>query len=405
MIEFPHKEIMTSFQRLRAYCEKERFQGWDPYDGLNSKMFHAFPGIRDNSFLREVIIQFFKRSPINLRSFALVPKGYNPKGLGLFLSGYCNLYRIPDNLRDGIIAKEDCLEKIGILADLLLSQQSKGYSGACWGYNFDWQSKAFFLPKWTPTVVATSFVVEALLSAYSITGEKAYYDTALSSADFILKDLNRIEKPNGYMFSYSPLDKRAVYNATLLGSKTLALLYSHTKDAKLKEAAGVSAQCVCDVQNPDGSFPHSDQVGNNWRDSFHTGFKLESLQLYQDLCGDTSFASHIESGYNYWIQNFFDREKGTAFYYDRGMQPTLVDLHCVAQAMATFYKLDRMGEQIEFATDLLLWTIANMQSKEGFFYFQKKGVVKTKIPYMRWPNAWMFYGLSYWLNFNSRHDD
>ncbi len=395
-----NQHILNSFQRLKLYCESEHFKGWDPYDGLNSRVFQALPQLKNSAFCREVVIQGFKRCPINLRKIALVPKGYNPKGLALFLSGYCNLFHITENNENLIFSKEDCIAKIDFLAQLLINLISKGYSGACWGYNFDWQSKAFFLPKWTPTVVATSFVVDALLNAYSITGNKQYYIIATSSADFILNDLNRINKENGYMFSYSPLDYRAVYNATLLGSKTLAQIYSYTKENRLKEAARISVQCACDTQNPDGSFPHSDQVGNTWRDNFHTGFKLESLKMYQDLCDDYSFNSNLEMGYHYWLENFFDKDKGMALYYDRNKQPSLVDLHCVAQSMATLFKLGKMGEEKELANKLIKWAIDNMQSKKGYFCFQKKGLLKSRIEYMRWPNAWMFYGMSYWLNYN-----
>lgn len=35
--------------------------------------------------------------------------------------------------------------RIEELAELLISLQSKGYSGACWGYNFDWQARRLFL--------------------------------------------------------------------------------------------------------------------------------------------------------------------------------------------------------------------------------------------------------------------
>jgi len=395
-----NEQIIASFIKLKAYCESEHFKGWDPYDGLNSKVFQALPLLKKFALCREVVIQGFKRNPVNLRRLACVPKGYNPKGLALFLSGYCNLFHVAENKSNVIISKEECLAKIDFLAQLLLSLKTKGYSGACWGYNFDWQSKAFFLPKWTPTVVATSFVVEALLSAFEITGNKEYYDTALSSAKFILNDLNRIEKPKGYMFSYSPLDHQAVYNATLLGSKTLALIYQYTCDEILKEAARISVQCVCDTQNEDGSFPHSDQVGNSWHDSFHTGFKLESIKLYQELCHDNSFENNLILGYQYWIDNFFDTENGIAFYYDRNMHPSMIDLHCTAQAMPTLHKLGKFEEQNTLATRLLEWAINNMQSEKGYFYFQKNGRIKTKINYMRWPNAWMFYGFSYWLIHN-----
>lgn len=391
---------IESFTRLRHYCEAEDYKGWDPYDGLNSKLFKATPFFNKSPFFRLAIIQGFKKCPINLRKVALVPKGYNSKGIGLFLQGYCNLYYVQKKIDIGITEKE-CIDRINYLANLLISLQSKGYSGACWGYNFDWQSKAFFLPENTPTVVATSFVAEALLSAYQITHNKDYLSTACSSADFILKDLKRIPKKRGYMFSYSPIDNRAVYNASLLGSKTLSLIYSHTHDAALKEAAQASVTAVCDMQNKDGSFPHSDQVGNKWRDNFHTGFKLESLSTYQNLCEDYSFSNNLEHGTEYWLENFFIKETGIAKYYDTSNESGLIDLHCYAQAIPTIYKLNIMHANKDLINNLLDWAINNMQSEDGYYYFQKKGKSINKIPYMRWPNAWMFYGISYWLLFKS----
>ena len=32
-----------SFDRLKGYCEKENFKGWDPYDGLNSWVIQKTP--------------------------------------------------------------------------------------------------------------------------------------------------------------------------------------------------------------------------------------------------------------------------------------------------------------------------------------------------------------------------
>ena len=270
-------------------------------------------------------------------------------------------------------------------------------TGMFWGYNFDWQSKAFFLPKYTPTVVATSFAVEALLSAYETTGNTEYLDTAISSAEFILKDLNVIKKENGYMFSYSPLDTRAVYNATLLGTKTLSLIYKYTRKEDYKVAARASAQAVCDEQNNDGSFPHSDQIRNQWRDSFHTGFKLESLATYRLCCLDDSFDECIEKGYSYWRDNFFVKDTGLAKYYDKSSDDEIIDLHCAAQAIPTICKLGKFQEDKDMAYKILEWAIRNMQSDKGYFYFQMKRNRKNMISYMRWPNAWMFYGISYYL--------
>lgn len=398
------KEIYQSFQSLKQFCEKEDFKGWDPYDGLNSKVFNILP-FKNWSLARMVWIQAFKWSPINLRTLLLVPKGYNSKGIALFLKGYCNLYFSLNESNGMFGEKQEVLKKITYLADLLLTLQNTNYSGSCWGYNFAWQSKAFFLPKNTPTVVATSFVVEALLAAYEITNNRYYLDTAVSAADFIKNDLNRIEKEDGlFMFSYSPLDNRAVYNATLLGTKTLALIYGYTKNEELKELAFKSAKAVCLLQNEDGSFPHSDQVGEKWRDSFHTGFKLESLFFYQKYCADDRFSIQIKNGFNYWTKNYFDKKTGFSYYYDRNMQRDHVDLHCASQAIATFYKLEKFKQNEAFIYKIVSWPMANMQSKKGFFYFQKNKNTINKTLYMRWPNAWMFYGMSFWLLYNHHND-
>lgn len=393
--------INKSFQGLKFYCESEGFKGWDPYDGLNSKLFNATP-LRAWGLARMAWIQGFKRSPINFRKLLKVPKGYNAKGIGLFLSGYCNLYKIAESGNTDYGTIKELLEKIEFLANLLLELKTEGYSGACWGYNFDWESKAFFLPKKTPTVVATSFVVDALLKAYEVTKNENYLKTTISSADFVLNDLNRIEKENDlYMFSYSPLDNRAVYNATLLGTRLLSQIYSYSKNEAHKKAAFISAKAVCFKQKENGAFPHSDQVGDKWRDSFHTGFKIESLAVYQKHCNDFSFQENIEKGIGYWRENFFLPD-GTAKYYDHSTFP--IDLHCAAQSMLTLYRTGEMKKQERLSKKILQWTIQNMQSKRGYFYFQKKPRFLNRIAYMRWPNAWMFYGMSFYLLYQQGND-
>lgn len=398
-----YRMVHESVLALKTYCEKENYKGWDPYDGLNSKIFQSTP-IKNSRIARLIWIQFFKRFPLNLRKLFFVPKDYNAKGLGLFLTAYCNLYQLARNGDESLGSQTEILERIIEIANRLLAIKNNNYSGACWGYSFDWQSKAFFLPKNTPTVVATSFVVEALCHAYEITKNPAYLDAAMSSAKFVTHDLNRINKPGGlFMFSYSPLDHQAVYNATLLGTKILSIAYYYTGVEEFKDCAYRSAKAVCDLQNADGSFPHSDQVGQSWRDNFHTGFKLESLLSYQTLCADQSFNENIQRGFKYWLENFFDHDTGFSYYYDRDRSTGLVDLHCAAEAMSVLHKFNSEKISTKLMDKIALWSINNMQSENGNFYFQKNNILTNKISYMRWPNAWMLYGLSYWLLSRSKN--
>jgi len=380
-------EFQNSFQKLKSYCEQEGFKGWDPYDGLNSKLFQALPVISNTRFFRLAWIQVFKRSPLNLRKLTGVEKGYNSKGLGLFVIGYCNLYK-----KD---PQQQYLDTIIKLSDKMLSLQSPGYSGACWGYNFDWQARAFFQPKGTPTVVATTFNTEALLEAYKITKNRIYLDTAISATQFVLKDLNRTYDDKGnFSFSYSPIDKTQVFNASLLGAKLLSLVYEQTKDEKLLTEARKAVQYAADFQQENGAWAYGTLPYHQWVDNFHTGYNLECIYTYQKISGDNSFSKHIEKGLDYYLKTFFT-EEGISKYYNNSVFP--IDIHAPAQLAVTMSKLDVYKQNKDLVEKVLSWTIENMQSDKGFFQYQKNKYFNSNIPYMRWAQAWMFYAFSYYF--------
>lgn len=384
---------------LKSYCESEQFKGWDPYDGLNSKLFQALPFLKNSALCRLAVIQGFKRSPINFRKVAMVPKEYNAKGIGLFLQGYCNLYKaVSDNLQlqDAFGTKVQLMDKINELAELLISLQSKGYSGACWGYNFDWQARRLFLfPKYTPTVVATCFCATALMDAYEVTGNKRYLDIALSSADFVVKDLHRTELKNGFLFSYSPLQGNdTVYNASLLGSKLLACCYHYTDNEDLKRLAEASVKACCEAQSEDGSWVYGMLPVQSWIDSFHTGYNLDALLTYEEMTGDTTYRSNIEKGFEFYIKNFFEPDGCPKYYHDRKYP---IDIHCPGQLFVTLERLHKFEQYHLLAENVLNWTIRHMQDRNGYFYYQLKKGMNSRISYMRWSNAFMFNALTCYL--------
>ncbi|MCU7550844.1 hypothetical protein OCK74_17120 [Chitinophagaceae bacterium LB-8] len=377
-----------SFKRLSDYCEKENYKGWDPFDGLSSKVFKSIPLIRGNRFFRLAWIQFFKLSPINFRRFALVPKEHNAKGLALFLTGYYNLYKHQP--------KEEYKKKIIFFADKLINLQNPNFSGSCWGYYFDWQARAFFQPANTPTVVATSFVADALWNAYEITGNNIYFETALSSVNFVLHDLNRTyDKQGNFAFSYSPMDQTQVFNASLLGARLLARAYSFTKEEHLKEEARKAVQFVCNYQQPNGAWAYGTLPFHDWIDNFHTGFNLECIYEYGQYTGDHSFNGNVDKGFDYYINTFFCND-GSAKYYSNRLYP--IDIHAPAQLIATLVRLNRFDEYKNLAEKVMNWTINNMQDKAGYFYYQVKRRLSSNVPYMRWAQAWMFYAMCFYKN-------
>ena len=143
--------IESALTLLQNYCQNKNYKGWDLFDGLNSRILKHSPFYRSRT-LRLSWIQFFKRSPINFRKFALVPKVHNAKGLALFVSG---------------LISSGKMEEAKTLLDLLKGMTCFGYAGSSWGYNFDWQARAFHVPVGKPNMVTTVFVANAFLDYLS----------------------------------------------------------------------------------------------------------------------------------------------------------------------------------------------------------------------------------------------
>jgi rhamnogalacturonyl hydrolase YesR len=387
-------QINKSFTKLKTYCEKEEFKGYDPYDSLNSTLFKKLPIVSGNKVIKLAWTQLFKRSPINFRKLVGVKKEYNPKALGLFLSGYCNLYKIAP--------EKQTLDKIEFFSSEIIKSKNPNYEDACWGYNFDWQSRAFFQPAYTPTIVASTFIGSALLDAYEITKDDDLVSTARSTCNFILKDLNRTYDNNqNFAFSYSPIDKSVVFNASLLGSRILARMYKKTQEPELLEAAKKSVTFCCNYQKTNGSWSYGTLPFHQWVDNFHTGYNLECIADYMKFTNDYSFKKQLEKGFDYYINTFFT-DKGIPKYYNNSVYP--IDIHCPAQLIITLTKLNKFMEHKEQLDKVLSWTIQNMQSRNGYFYYQINKYFSSKISYMRWAQAWMFYAMSTYLYNNNMID-
>jgi hypothetical protein len=82
-------------------------------------------------------------------------------------------------------------------------------------------------------------------------------------------------------------------------------------------------------------------------------------------------------------------------YYDNRTYP--IDIHCPGQLFVTLSRLDKYNEYKDLADKVMQWTISNMQDKQGYFYYQLKKGISSKISYMRWSNAFMFNAMSHYI--------
>lgn len=388
--------VKNSLNELYRYCKNQNWVGYDPFDGLNSRVFQSLP-LRNHRLFRLIFLQLNKKSAVNFRPVFNNKQGRNPKGIGLFLSGVVDLYK-------GTKATE-YLSLIEKFVRWLKEDISPGYSGNCWGYNFDWQSRAFYLPKGVPTVVNTSFISMAFLNAFELLGDEEHLKIARNACDFILNDLNRLKENGTICFSYSPLDYYFVHNATALASSLLGSVYAKTGEEELAEVAKKSIDYVIHKQQEDGSWYYGEdrtarRVGI---DNFHTGFILQSLKIYAAATGDNDYIQAIKMGMAFYQNNFF-LEDGSPKYFHNKIYP--LDIHSAAQAIITLIHLKGYGADMELCIKIVYWMIKNIQDKKGYFYYQKGRLFTNKIPYMRWAQAWAFRALAeYYLHQKNIKDE
>jgi len=367
---------------MLSYIESADYAGYDPYDVLNSPLIRFISS--KSKYLRIVFTQFLRRCPVNLRPLLGVKKGHNPKGIGLFLWGYSKLYALAKEPR--------YLERVDYILNILEQLRSYGYSGNCWGYNFDWQSRTFMRPAGTPTIVNTSFIGHALLDCYELTGRQRALDMAVPIKDFILGDLHRTRLDGTFCFSYTPIDTEAVHNANLLGASILARLTRYCDDDRLTQAALASLDYSMRRQRDDGSWFYADTNIQRWIDSFHTGFNLQAIRYILEAGLAPEYRAAYRKGVEYYAGNFF-LEDGTPKYYHNRIYP--IDIHSPAQAICFF---SREGKEYEALTDRIVnWMLQNMYSGRGFFYFRKGKFLTNRIPYIRWSQAWAFHALTEYL--------
>jgi hypothetical protein len=377
--------FQTVYDELFSWCRDHDFAGHDPFDALNSRVFQATP-LANSRNARLLWTQLVKRSPADLRTIARVPPERNPKGIALFALAQLATHRR--------LQTEASARQARTLLAMLLSLKVEGFSGPAWGYNFDWQSRNFFAPRGTPTVVPTAFAARALLEAARQFDDDEYLNVARSVCDFLLHDLPRtVDTENELCFSYAPDSNTRIFNASLLAAEVLAETGKLTNNPSLCDHATRAARYVVNQQQPEGSWTYGTDPNQSWIDSFHTAYILFSLKRIIVACalGD-EFQQALERGFSYWKKTFFLADGWPKYYHD---DPYPADAHAAASAIVTLLECRDLDDTApNIARQVAAWTIQNLRDKRGFFYYQRRRFYTVRKPYMRWTQAWMLYALA-----------
>jgi hypothetical protein len=373
----------SAAQKLLAYCEARNWAGHDPYDALNSRLFEVLPFL-DAKWPRLILTQALKRSPVDIRGLALIPKTQNSKALALFARAILKLRTLEPAERNRLL--EALLER-------LVALRSPNVPYWCWGYSFAWQTRTIVVPRGAPNLVCTTFVAGALLDLYEERHDPRLLAMAASAAHYILDELYWSEGESLASFSYPLRSLRSqTHNANFLAAALLCRVYRHTGEERLVAPALTVARCSVAKQEADGSWYYGEGSSQRWIDNFHTGYNLCALQSIARDLDTTEFDASIERGYEFYRAHFFREDAAPKYFHN---QPYPIDIHCVAQSLITlvaFRDLDPGG--LAQAQAVFDWAMRHMWDSRGFFYYRVLRSCTIRTSYMRWSQAWMLLALA-----------
>ena len=376
--------LKDSINKLKAYIEAEEFKGYDPYDTLNSPIpFHWL-----GKWGPVLAIQFQKRNPFNIRGLLGIKKAYNPKAIGLLLHAYSLEYQNNKS--------EEVLKKMDFFFNWLIENRTKGYDEYRWGYNFDWASPVKFLEKHSPTIVVSGFVSKGIFEYYQSTKNPKALEVLKSVGNFIETKLAWTKTEKGYCVSYSTKAVDCCYNANMLGAELYARLFFLTKEEKYKELACKMTDFTIAYQKESGLWNYSIDLKTGLERTqidFHQGYVLDSIYYVLKYCGENAlYLEALKIGVDYYFKNQF-KDSGRSIFRVPNQYP--VEIHNQAQGIITLARLSFLSEEYApFATKIAKWTVENMQSKKGHFYYKKYPLYTIKTPFMRWSQAWMLLALT-----------
>jgi hypothetical protein len=383
-VDLSCSDLEREFARLASTVEGLGYTGWELDDFL------ASPAVRKLTFgnllAKRVAIQLGERLPLNLRSSLRVPKLESAKANGFFARGYIHAFRAT---RD-----ERWLSRAVTLLDRLLDLAAPGYSGLGWGNAFDFASRGGFFPAGVPTVVWTAQISKAFELGHEETGYDRYADAVVSSARFVLRDLERHMDRNGVCIAYAPGRRSLIHNSNLLGAVALLRGWKLVGDAESLEVARSAFAWSLAHHQSDGSWLYG--VGRQWEwiDNFHTAYVLDCLREGHAIAGVVPFAA-VDSTYRYWRDTFFLPDGAPRYYHDRTYP---LDIQCAAQAIATLATCtDLDADAVNRAHRVLRWANYRLRRRDGLYGFRRGRLLPNRLVTIHWGQSTMLEALGLML--------
>jgi len=305
------QKYFTEEQKIKHFCMIDDLATYDPYD-----IWKTVSGMKVRSLfyshriLGGVPALLFSCWDLFINNKSRM--GYNeqefPVVRALAATALLNIYKISGD--------KDHLRWAKRHLDWLIVNYSKHHSGFCWGANMPWVSKNGVYSSDTPYITNTPYILEGLIQYQKASGTDEYQSVILSVYDFINKDLfKHIDDKDILSLSYAPFkEPRIVINANAYALYSLSLLNSYLpeKTKSIQNDILRLFRFISLNQNSDGSWwYYADNNKGNFIDCFHTCFILKNLIKASNFISlPDSLDQVIEKGYNYLIDNFYDKDFG-----------------------------------------------------------------------------------------------
>jgi len=348
--------INYSLEKLEQYIVSQNFQGYDPYDILNSLILgRIIKG--SHKYVQIFATQFNRLCPLNKRNILRVKKDFNSKAMALFTSGYLTLYKKNK--------QKEYLDKAIFCLNWLEQNNCENFDNEYGlGFTFNIMMKTYSLNKGKSSVIISIYAGNAFIDAYEILGDEKYLKWAIAVGNFLINQVPIVRiNNNSLWFSYLVSGLFECYNVTSHAAALLARIYFHTKDSLMLKYSSHAMNYIIKKQR-------------NHR-----------------------YANQLEKGIQHYKKYMF-LATGQPILYHPKYRPNLLrrmqartDIRDCAQGIIVF-KILNSAESDLFASKIASWTIKEMQSQHGYFFYQANHFFKIKIPYIRW-QAWMLLALSY----------
>ncbi|MEI6603896.1 MAG: hypothetical protein WCP35_01205 [Verrucomicrobiota bacterium] len=385
---------LAACHRFLAWLGRAGYESYDPYDiwgtryGLWSRKVYYAKG-KFGIPLVAPLVALDLIYPA-LRGLFVKKERFATADAQLLL-GLLNLYQLSGG--------KQYLERAVALGEDIMDYSIPDYRGACWGYPFDWQNNQDAVwPRNTPYITCTPYCYEAYLGLLEASGDKKYLNLAAGIAEFVHGDLKDLPTgPESAAGSYSPFDKRQVVNASAYRAYVLADAGKRFGRKDYLETSRRNLNFVIDSQAEDGSWLYAMNEAKSYIDNFHTCFNLKNLFKIHRIEPDLGVENSIRRGFAYYRQHLIDAEGNPKpFAIKPRLQLAKLEIYDFAEGITLGTLIGSMiPEAGDLARRLADKLIQNYQLPDGHFVTRIfRGGFRHCFPFLRWPQAQLFYALT-----------